>query len=63
MRYEVSVLLHGRIFVESNSGDASPELIEQMLEEDITPEYFLSGNNARLMVDAIDIGQIKECNA
>ena len=35
MRYEVSVLLHGCIFVGSNSGDASRELIEQLSEEDI----------------------------
>ena len=63
MRYEVSVLLQGRIFVETNSGDASREFIEQMLEDNTAPEYFLSGNNTRLVVDAIDIGQMKECSA
>ena len=63
MTYEISVLLRGRIFVETNSEDASREFTEQMLEEDIAPECFVSGNDTALMVDAIDIEQIKECSA
>jgi hypothetical protein len=37
------------MFVESNSGDASRDVIERMLEDDIAPEDILDGNNSRLM--------------
>jgi hypothetical protein len=59
----VRCIAHRRIFVESNDGDASRDIIEQTLEADIAPEHILGTNDTRLMVDATDIGQMKECRA
>jgi hypothetical protein len=49
MTYEGQWIAHGRIFVESNSGDASRKSSSRPLEEDIALEHILSANNTRLM--------------